>query len=204
MKASSARRRGSALACSRSLRRSSRRRSISSGGKVGWSSTSARSSSAWPQPRRRHVDADARRVPAGVGVQGGTQSLGRLRQADRVVAFGALGEGPGGQHGRPALARRLVDGADGQDDRRARQRPAGEVGDEHRQPVVELRPGDAGEVVRSRLAGCRALGDHVAVALDLVGGGHAATSSSWSRSASVSFSASSSTASESAGAISGR
>ena len=156
------------------------------------------------QPRRRHLDADARRVPAGVGVQGSTQSLGRLRQADGVVAFRALGECPGGQHGRPALARRLVDGADGQDDRRARQRPAGEVGHQDREPVVELRPGDVGEVVRARLAGRRSLGDHVAVALDLVGGGHAATSSSWSRSASVSFSAFSSTASESAGAISGR
>ena len=55
------------------------------------------------------------------------------------------------------------------------------------------------EVVRPRRARGRAVRDDVAVALDLVGGGHAATSSSCSAASSASFSASLSTASESAG-----
>ena len=199
MNASSARRRGSAWAWSRSLSRSSRSRSTSSGGNVGRSRTSARSSRAGAQPGRRHVDADARGVPAGVGVERGAQPLARLGQADRVVSLGALGQRPRRQDGGAALVRRLVDGTGGQDQRRADQRTAGQVGDEHRQPVVELCPGDGREVVRPRRPGGRALGDDVPVALELVGGGHAATSSSCSASVSASFSASASTASESAG-----
>ena len=62
-----------------------------------------------PEARGGHVDPDARRVPAGLGVERCAEPLGRLGQGDRVVALGALGQGPGGEDGRagrPPPARR--------------------------------------------------------------------------------------------------
>jgi hypothetical protein len=156
------------------------------------------------QPRRRHVDADAGGVPAGIGVEGCAQPLARLDQGDGIVSLGPLGQGPGGQDGGPTFLRRLVDRSGRDHDRRADQRPARQVGDQDGQSVVEPGLGQARELVRARHAWCRALGDDVPVEVQAVRSGHAATSSSWSVSASAVSSASVSTTLESAGAISGR
>ena len=150
------------------------------------------------QPRRRHVDTDARGVPAGLGVERRTEPLGGLRQPDGVIPFRALGQGTGGQDGRPGVRGRLVGCPDRHDHRGADQRATRQVGDHHGQAVVELRAGDDRERIGPRRAGLRALGDHH-VPLGRLGG-HAATSSSTVSRAS----ASSSIAVSSAVGVSGR
>ena len=59
----------------------------------------------------RDLDAGRHRVPARLGVEGRTESLGGLDEGDRVVVLGPLGQGPGGQDGRPGGLGRLVDRA---------------------------------------------------------------------------------------------
>ena len=140
------------------------------------------------EPGGRHVDAHARRVPAGLGMERGAKPLGRFGQSDRVVIGRALGHGPGGQHGDAALIRRLVDRADGQDHRCADQRPTGQVDDEDGQAVGEPIAADRGEVVRSRGPRGRPLGDDRAIAFGRVRG-HAASSSSVVSARSASFAA---------------
>ena len=66
------------------------------------------------------------------------EPLGGLDQGDRVVALGALGQGPGGEDRRPAVG---VGGSSTAPLRRTsgrrHERPAGQVGDEDRQAVAE-------------------------------------------------------------------
>ena len=146
-----------------------------------------------------HVDPDARGVPAGLGMDGGPEPLGGLREGDRVVALRALGQGAGREHGRPGDLARFVGGTERDDDRRADQRPAGQVGDEDRQAVVERRAGDGRELVRAGRAGAGTLGDDDRSVERRILARHAATSSS-----SAVATGSASLASASAGGVAGR
>ncbi len=51
------------------------------------------------KPARRHIDADARRVPSGLRMERGAQSFRRLGEGDRVVALRPLGQGASRKHG---------------------------------------------------------------------------------------------------------
>ena len=128
------------------------------------------------QPVRGDVQARREGVPARVGVDRRPEPLGRLDQADRVVALGALGEGAGREDRGPGLGRRLVHGAVAQHEGRGHEGPAGQVRDQHPQAVVEVMLGHGRELVRARGPGAGPVGDHRAVAADL-GGAHAAASS---------------------------
>ena len=165
-KASSARRRGSALAWSRSFSRSSRRRSTSAAGKVGRRTTSARSSSAGGEPVGRDVHADGQRVPAGLGVERRAEALGGLDQGDRVVAARCPPSAPGppGRSPRPASA-----GSSDRAARRARATPRRAAGRAGPRRGCAARSAsrcsvDRRELVRSRRARDRSLGDDRAVA----------------------------------------
>ena len=159
MKVSSARRRGSALAWRRSLRRSSRSRSTSAAGKVGRRTSSARSARAsGSRSAGTSTPAENASQPASA-CSGGAQPLGRLDQRDRVVVLGPLRECPGGEHRRAGIDGRLVGGTAREDQRRGDQRPAGQVGDEDPQAVVEAMVGDRREVIRSGRAGDGSVGD---------------------------------------------
>ena len=102
-----------------------------------------------PARRRRRSEASQ---PASAWSEA-PEPLGRLDQGDRVVALGALGQGPGGQDGRPGLGRPAP---------RPRRRAAtsdadtsgrpGQVGDQDRQPVGER---GAGRPAGTRTAAAR-------------------------------------------------
>ena len=128
------------------------------------------------EPVGRHVQPGGHRVPAGLGMERGPQPFGRLDQGDGVVALGALGQGPCGQHGRSRLVRRLVDGARRQDQRGRHERAAGQVRDEdpqaRREPVLV----DRGELIRTRRTRHGSLGDDWPVAKRLAVPAHAASS----------------------------
>ena len=134
------------------------------------------------QAVRRYVDADAQGVPARFGVERGAQPLGRLDEGDRLIPLGALGQGPGGQHGGAGLIGRLLSCAAHDDHRRRHERTSGQVDDEDRQAVGQLTPGDRRELVAPWRAGCRPLGHDRAVAGFVDGRAHAATSSASPRS----------------------
>ena len=79
------------------------------------------------EARGRHVQAHARRVPAGLGMERGAEPFRGLGQAERVVALRALGQGAGGEDGRAGQGVRFVGGTDGQHDR-GRDRAADRAG----------------------------------------------------------------------------
>jgi len=138
----------------------------------------------------RDVDADAHRVPAGLGVERRAEPLARLDEGDRVVLFGPFGQRPGSEDRGTGVGRRLVGGAVADHEGRGNQWSPRKVGQDDPQAVTELETLDRGELVRSRGSGRRTGRDDLAPS-----GRHAATSSD---------SLSPRSAAESAGGCSGR
>ena len=79
----------------------------------------------------RHLHADRRSVPAGVGVEPGPEPLGRLDQGDRVVALGALRQGPGSQRRGTRHREGIVRRAVANDERGGHQGPPGHRRKDH-------------------------------------------------------------------------
>ena len=155
------RRRGgaaSARAWRRSFRRSSRIRSTSDSGNVGWATTSASSSRAGSSRLAGTSTPDRRRVPAGVGVERGAEPLGRLDRARsrRSARCPRSGPGPPGPSRPPRAA-----GSSAAPLRSTSwptdERPAGQVGWSARSARCRGRDRSNGrEVVGPRMAGRRA------------------------------------------------
>ena len=124
------------------------------------------------------VDADRQCVPAGLGVERRAEALGGLRQGDRVVPFGALGQRPGGEDHGTGLTGRLLDRSAGQDQRRRDERSPGQVRDQQSRAVGEGPSGDRRELVGTRRTRLRTIRQDGAVGTRIGRGAHAATSSS--------------------------
>ena len=156
-KACSTRRRGSARICSRSLRRSSRRRATSSVRESRPLDQLIEQFQGGPQPRRRHFDAGREDVPAGVDMEGGTEPLGGLDQLDARIAVRAFGHRPAARTVAPARSA----GSSAAPRRKIRlAETSGRSGNVDRQDLQAGRqhgPLEAGEVVGARLARRRAV-----------------------------------------------
>jgi hypothetical protein len=87
------------------------------------------------ETRRRNVDADARRVPAGVGVERRAEPLRGLDEGDGVEAGRALVIARAARTVAPGVGRRLVGRAVSQDERRRHERSPGQVGDDDADPI---------------------------------------------------------------------
>jgi len=151
------------------------------------------------EPGGGHVHVDAQRVPTGIGVERGAETLGGLDQRDGVVALRPLRQGAGREHDRAALLWRLLGRPAGDDERRGDQRPPREVDHEDREPIREAMGGDRRKLVRPRRTGLRSLGDDDGVLAGLDGRAHAATSESPSASVASSVGSEMSSASKPSG-----
>ena len=138
----------------------------------------------------RDVDADAHRVPAGLGVERRAESLAGLDEGDRVVLFGPFGQGPGGEDRGTGVGRRLVGSAVADHERCGHEWSPGQVGQDDPQAIAELETLDRGELIWAWRPRRRARCDDLATSAR-----HAATSSD---------SPSPRSAAESAGGCSGR
>ena len=122
---------------------------------------------------RGHVDGDRGCVPAGLGVERGSNPLARLDEIHRRVALRPLGECPGHEDRRPGEVVRFV-GRPARDDQRGiDEGPPGQVGGNDAEAVVQPGPVERGERIRPGRARLRSLGDD-----DASAGAHAATSES--------------------------